>query len=130
MVPDGDDYQPNFGSMRDPQKQKAAKQRWYERNKAVYLERNQRRREERLQLIHKLRENPCTDCGQHYPFYVMEFDHREGEEKVDAIANLAANGSLKALLAELGKCDVVCANCHRARTYFRRQKASCRIVQW
>lgn len=116
--------------MRDPQKQKAAKQRWYERNKAVYLERNQCRREERLQLIHHLRENPCKDCGQQYPFYVMEFDHREGEEKVDAIANLAANGSLKALLAELEKCDVVCANCHRARTYFRRQKASCRIVQW
>lgn len=108
--------------MRDVEKQKAAKRRWYERNKVVYLERNQRRREERLQLVRNLKESPCADCEQEYPFYVMEFDHREGEGKVDAIANLAANGSLKALFTELEKCDLVCANCHRARTYFRRQK--------
>jgi hypothetical protein len=42
----------------------------------------------------------------------MDFDHIS-----DKVANIAAlvPGSTKALLAEIGKCHLVCANCHRVR---------------
>jgi hypothetical protein len=63
------------------------------------------------------------DCGQRYPYYVMEYDHRDGEEKFCNVS--ALNGhrrvSMSKLLAEIAKCDVVCANCHRERTFRRRQ---------
>jgi hypothetical protein len=53
----------------------------------------------------------------------MDFDHREGEEKLFAVS---AGGnkvrlSQSQLLAEIAKCDVVCANCHRERTHRRKQ---------
>ena len=67
-----------------------------------------------------LLEHPCIDCGEGDPI-VLEFDHREGTEKKFNIADLARRGcSLPALLLEIAKCDVRCANCHRRVTYRRR----------
>lgn len=65
----------------------------------------------------KAREGPCKDCGVQYPWYVMEFDHRDGRN--DNTRNVTGIRSIKRLKIELEKCDLVCANCHRARTYFR-----------
>ncbi|WP_422733332.1 hypothetical protein ACN26Y_20980 [Micromonospora sp. WMMD558] len=51
-----------------------------------------------------------------FPFFAMEFDHREGEVKSFSIAE-ARNGIGKSrLMAEIAKCDVVCCLCHRFRT--------------
>ena len=50
----------------------------------------------------------------------MELDHRDGTIKEAAVANLVSKGCTDArLLEEIEKCDVVCANCHRMRTYRR-----------
>lgn len=48
----------------------------------------------------------------------MQFDHRPGEAKVAGIARLK-NFNHEKLLAEIAKCDVVCANCHAIRTAAR-----------
>lgn len=54
---------------------------------------------------------------------MMDFDHRLGEEKSGNMAELAGQGmSRERLDEELAKCDVVCANCHRERTYRRAKK--------
>jgi len=52
----------------------------------------------------------------------MDFDHREEEVKLFNIANLTSQRwmSVADLQAEIAKCDVVCANCHRERTHQRR----------
>ena len=61
----------------------------------------------------------CTDCPE-TDFRVIEFDHL-GEDKTGNIADLVGSGwSWKSILKEIGKCDPVCANCHRIRTYERR----------
>jgi len=61
---------------------------------------------------------PCIDCGIEYPPYVMDFDHRTGEDKLFNIGNAPGFAKSKTkLLAEVAKCDIVCANCHRERTY-------------
>lgn len=62
---------------------------------------------------------PCADCGQTFPPYVMDFDHRPGEEKSFGLAFAASGRSAVEVQAELAKCDVVCANCHRIRTHER-----------
>jgi hypothetical protein len=107
----------NGGNGRDPEKQRAANRRWYDENRQVYAERNDRRRRERVEMVRKLKNRPCADCGLSYPYFVMDFDHREGVEKLFNIGNgIRRMVGTKRLLAEIEKCDLVCANCHRHRT--------------
>lgn len=61
--------------------------------------------------------HPCMDCGQFFPHYVMDFDHRDRSQKKENVSIYARRGATKAVWAEIEKCDLVCANCHRARTF-------------
>ena len=99
-------------------------QKYYENNKTKYLlknRNNKNRQRERLKAIAALaKQQPCQDCGGKFHPWVMEFDHREGTKKVEAVGNLLARGCTdEKLQAEIEKCDVVCANCHRMRTFNR-----------
>jgi hypothetical protein len=59
---------------------------------------------------------PCTDCGEVFPVYVMHWDHLPGFEKAGDISTMVANRTRAAVLEELKKCELVCANCHVLRT--------------
>ena len=65
--------------------------------------------------ITELKNRPCMDCGGSFPPECMDFDHRPGEDKWHNVASLA-NFSIKRVMVEVAKCDLVCANCHRIRT--------------
>ena len=74
-------------------------------------------------LVREAKNGPCKDCGIQYPYYVMDFDHRPGEGKRANLTVLAKQGvSREVLLAEMARCDLVCANCHRMRTYRRKKE--------
>lgn len=62
---------------------------------------------------------PCLDCGGVFHPSVMDFDHRPGEEKKFGMAHGTFSYGWEALKAEIAKCDVVCSNCHRYRTWVR-----------
>lgn len=72
---------------------------------------------------------PCEDCSQQFPHYVMELDHREGQtphagwkRKHEAFQwNYFA---WRTIFLELDLVDLVCANCHRVRTWAERRGAS------
>jgi len=105
---------------------KAAYQRqWYERNAARHRRntaanrREQRRRNKAL--VCEAKSKPCADCGVTFPPYVMDFDHVRGD-KLGNIAHLKTYVTTAVLLAEIAKCDVVCANCHRIRSHSRAHK--------
>jgi len=53
----------------------------------------------------------------------MHFDHRPGEKKDFEIGFAVRGYSRTRILAEIAKCDLVCANCHAVRTYRRRHGA-------
>lgn len=74
----------------------------------------------RRDYVRKIRESPCVDCGGKFPWYVMELDHVKGE-KSDKTFTALVGRSWKSLLAELDKCEIVCANCHNIRSYRRGQ---------
>lgn len=58
---------------------------------------------------------PCVDCGRSFPSICMDFDHLDG--KLWGISQMRNKGmSLAAIDAEIAKCELVCANCHRIRT--------------
>jgi hypothetical protein len=109
---------------RDIEKQRAAKRRCYERHRELYRDKNRRKRERVRALVREYKSRPCADCKGLFPFYVMDFDHREGENKMAQVAMMVNNVSLERLLDEIAKCDIVCANCHRVRTYSREQRFS------
>jgi hypothetical protein len=67
-------------------------------------------------LVKFFRTHPCVDCGETDPI-VLEFDHIGHKEF--AIAAGIRRHSWRAVLDEIAKRDVVCANCHRRRTAVR-----------
>lgn len=63
--------------------------------------------------------NPCMDCKVAYPYYMMDFDHVRGRKQAN-VAELIGTLSKKRIDEEIAKCEVVCSNCHRARTHIRK----------
>lgn len=98
--------------------------RYYERNREHHLTvvraRTAARRVAATDLVAShLLAHPCVDCGNS-DIRVLDFDHRPGEEKRDAVMVMVRNGfSHAALLAEIAKCDIRCRNCHAVATYER-----------
>lgn len=92
----------------------------YQRNKSYYIAKSGRHGKRLTKLLQETKEkNPCTDCGKHYPYWVMDFDHISGE-KVGNLSTLAKKEvSYAKVLQEIEKCEIVCANCHRTRTHLR-----------
>jgi len=79
---------------------------------------NRERRHDRYSEIQTLKANPCTDCGKSFPYYVMDYDHRDPSTKSDEISTMVKTYvPWPKVLAEIAKCDLVCACCHRLRTY-------------
>lgn len=93
--------------------------RHYTGNKASYLQRNYRYRDELVKAVDAIKEGrPCMDCGNVFPPCVMDFDHRDPTQKVGGISTMTrCTRSMAAILQEIEKCDLVCANCHRIRTH-------------
>lgn len=61
--------------------------------------------------------SPCEDCHEFFPLSAMDFDHVRGEKEHEISTLVKNRMPLIKLLVELEKCDLVCTNCHRIRTY-------------
>ena len=79
---------------------------------------NRDRRDNRQLLIDQMKAVPCADCGGTFPPVCMDFDHLDGSAK-DFNIGSSTTTALRKVLAEIAKCEVVCANCHRLRTVER-----------
>lgn len=102
-------------------KRRAAEKRYYYKNKQLYIDKNKRRKKELAEFIISLKHMPCKDCGILYPHYVMDFDHLGECKKIASVSRMASEHmySKTKIVEEIKKCDLVCANCHRIRTYKR-----------
>jgi len=79
-----------------------------------------RRRELLSKRVNELKNRPCADCGGRFPPCAMDFDHVLGE-KIDDVSGIRIDtGRWERVLAEIEKCELVCANCHRVRTHLGR----------
>lgn len=112
-------------SVRDPEAKRAYQREWYRLNRERTAKRTTARhkanRDRNFKIIDDLRDNtPCMDCGIQYPHYVMDFDHVRGEKIKDVTLGAADGWSVDKLMAEVAKCEIVCSNCHRVRTWQRR----------
>lgn len=102
--------------------QQAYQRRHYRRNEQYYVDKaraaNVVQQALLYSVIYSTKQVPCAECGRTYAPWIMQFDHIR--DKDDCVSNLVRRGaSLARLIAEICKCEVVCANCHAARTYLR-----------
>lgn len=74
-------------------------------------------------IIKEAKDVPCADCGERYPPYVMDFDHVRGYKLMNVSMMVQRGFSAAKMHEEIAKCEVVCANCHRQRTFERSPEA-------
>ena len=68
-------------------------------------------------IINYKESHPCHDCGNYFPHYVMEFDHRNPKKKKFGLSLQCVARKLELIKKEISKCDLVCANCHKSRSF-------------
>lgn len=97
----------------------------YRKNAEYYRKKSKSRRREVYEWTWNLKEkHPCPDCGKKYPHYVMDFDHLEDHEKEFNISAEISRKGFDQIKQEIEKCEVVCSNCHRIRTWQRKHENS------
>ena len=98
-------------------------QAYFAATKPLRVAQKRARKAELVAWVRGLKERPCADCGGTFHPVAMHFDHRPGEEKVSEIGFMIRGYSRKRILAEIAKCDLVCANCHAVPTFDRQNGA-------
>jgi hypothetical protein len=64
-------------------------------------------------ILAYLEEHPCVQCGFPDP-RALDFHHRNASEKEFGVSRLLnMDVKMDRVWAEVEKCDVLCANCHR-----------------
>lgn len=93
----------------------------YQLNKEKYKSRavkhNKKARNKIRQYIRECKNIPCMDCKKSFPHYVMDFDHLY-DKKIN-VADIVKFCSMRMAKEEISKCEIVCSNCHRERTWQR-----------
>lgn len=75
----------------------------------------------RRALFDAARSVPCADCGQTFPLECMDLDHVRGTKLFTVGTDYRWRPDSE-LVAEIAKCEAVCANCHRIRTRRRKRE--------
>jgi hypothetical protein len=87
--------------------------RWRAAHPVRAKEVRDQQRIKRRELIAAIKkEAGCARCGIDDP-RVLDFHHRNADEKTLAVSQLISKTSWQAILDEVARCDVLCANCHR-----------------
>lgn len=78
------------------------------RKTRLYQDRNRR-------IIDEAKSVPCMRCAQTFPTIAMDLHHRDPRTKAGSVGRQAVGACWSAvrLTAEIAKCDVLCACCHR-----------------
>lgn len=85
--------------IKDPEKRRQYQRNYYRNNAA------------RADKLKEERGNACEKCGYNKEPRILEFHHRNPEEKLFYIPR-AWTRSEKAIRLEAEKCDLLCPNCH------------------
>lgn len=89
----------------------------YQGNKQYHNRYVKRHRQKTIAFLNRVKSQPCADCGKTFHPVCMDFDH-SFDKKFNV--SQAKSLSIKSISKEIEKCEVVCSNCHRLRTYKRR----------
>jgi hypothetical protein len=111
---------------KDKESEREYQKKHYIANKELYKERAKKSRialrDRNREYVRSIKEtNPCKDCGKFYHYSQMDFDHIN-DNKINGVARLTNTSlSIERIKSEIEKCELVCSNCHRFRTWQRLQ---------
>lgn len=90
----------------------------YKRNKAVYKNRAAAFKLSMVVWFNEIKSKlKCSRCPETHQS-TFDFHHKDPSTKLETVSNLVARGkSREIILAEIAKCEVLCANCHRKLHY-------------
>ena len=97
------------------------RKKWWSANKGYQLGRSRKARSVISSIIDNIKSNPCTDCRNRFHPCAMDFDHVTGEKLFNIANGIYLKKSDEEIIEEIKKCELVCSNCHRIRTYNRRK---------
>lgn len=90
----------------------------YRKTKGYHTTVNRRKAKVAITIMQFKKDKRCITCGEPDP-RCLDFHHRNPFEKKMAIAQMVSNKySIKTIMKEIEKCDLVCRNCH-VKTYNR-----------
>ena len=99
----------------------------YEDNKESYVKRSKVCFIRYKEWFADLKRGPCADCKERFHPCQMDFDHLQ--DKTMNVSDMRRRGFAKqTILTEVAKCELVCANCHRLRTYQQSKAGSTSLV--
>ena len=95
-------------------KQAEYSKRCYQKHKARRKAEIKARRSGLLVFVQEYKQsNPCVHCGES-DVRCLDFHHKDPATKIGLVSFLARRGvALEKLKEEIGKCEILCANCHR-----------------
>lgn len=88
--------------------------KYYELNKQYYFDKARQHQVRKREWFQNLKKNlKCIKCGEKTPI-CLDFHHRDSSQKLRCVTKMVMDScSKERILAEIEKCDVLCANCHR-----------------
>ena len=76
----------------------------------------EQRAKRRLWYANFMKDKKCELCGLNDPI-CLEWHHIDPSTKIAKVTKLLESSSIENVLAEIKKCQCVCANCHRRITH-------------
>ena len=98
--------------------------KWKKENKKLYLSIRKKRYHKRIKFFSDYKKDlglKCRKCRENNPACLV-FHHRNPSRKSFNIGCSIARYSIKRIIKEIAKCDVLCANCHAKLHYNLKKK--------
>ncbi len=94
----------------------------YGKNKKTTIDRNKRNKKKGRDWYTEYKSTlKCVKCGENHPA-CLDFHHSDPTQKDIEVSKLIGSTfSIKYIMKEINKCEVLCANCHRKFHYNERQ---------
>jgi hypothetical protein len=84
------------------------------KNRKITLKKHNDKRQIWIQhVMHNLKINGCAECGYNKCDAALSFHHANPEDKKYNLKQNLLKYSEETIVAELNKCILFCANCHR-----------------
>ena len=94
------------------------RRKWYSKNKQSEIAHVTRRKKQIKRWLQDYKKNlKCSKCDEKHPI-TLEFHHLLGSKKGKSISEMVVDGvSIKRILEEIKKCQILCSNCHKKVHY-------------
>lgn len=99
---------------KNTEQQRKYQREWYQRNKERKLQGQRELRLARRAIVNaeKLRRG-CEHCGYNASPIPLDAHHHNGDKDFEIEKAIRDRKPIEKILAELAKCQILCANCHR-----------------